>query len=563
MSVDSEGVITFKPGKEAQDVSEHPVRDDFARDDDDRSDAISLISDRSCSPSRTINIDDERAIGQIAGMMSSMASMFKDVVKELRELKQAHQVQRETVANMVENNIRKKYLFPNTETFRPRVDRRQGGPEDNGRSYQQVLRGQDSSSSPAEASAGIAMQPHENHVEESQRQSRPDNCINDEFHYHGSQRHSNRLPGNQCTYEPCDMNMCNRNDNQAFYKDMQDVQFNRGDYYIQSPPVHAHRSSRDTSHIKIPPFTGKDNWTVWITRFEALAHRMGWNSADKLDQLIPRIEGQAAEFVFTQLHSPVLQNYTALKAELNNRYRVIETPRLYASRFSRRTQKVVETAEEFAAELKVLYDKAHGFRDRKIRDEDLVRRFLDGLRDDDIRFEVEYNKEPETIDDAVFQVVNYIHTRNLRDRRSRENIRRANDTRSRSNEEGTDRKINQNYSNGTKLPYKQSANPCGTELKQAMLNDREQQGILEEIRDRLEKLENRFESKPRWRNREEIECFSCHKLGHFARDCPEKSKWRAEEDEPSRSIKSEHIREERPLNFNGPVLVAKGRSNRL
>jgi hypothetical protein len=32
---------------------------------------------------------------------------------------------------------------------------------------------------------------------------------------------------------------------------------------------------------------------------------------------------------------------------------------------------------------------------------------LDGIRDDDVRYEVEFHKELETIDEAVFQVVKY------------------------------------------------------------------------------------------------------------------------------------------------------------
>ena len=46
--------------------------------------------------------------------------------------------------------------------------------------------------------------------------------------------------------------------------------------------------------------------------------------------------------------------------------------------------------EDYAADLKRLYDKAHGYRNRRIRDEDLVRRFLCGLSDDELRAEVEY-----------------------------------------------------------------------------------------------------------------------------------------------------------------------------
>ncbi|KAH3782969.1 hypothetical protein DPMN_160894 [Dreissena polymorpha] len=58
---------------------------------------------------------------------------------------------------------------------------------------------------------------------------------------------------------------------------------------------------------------------------------------------------------------------------------------LGAVNLSKRDQKVGETAEEYAAELKRLYDKAHTRRDYRTRQEDLVRKFLDGLRDEEVR----------------------------------------------------------------------------------------------------------------------------------------------------------------------------------
>ncbi len=178
-----------------------------------------------------------------------------------------------------------------------------------------------------------------------------------------------------------------------------------------------HTGSKGRQPIKIQPFTGKEDWLVWSARFEAIAKRYNWDDEDKLDHLLPRIEGQASEFVFTQLPRAILSDYQNLVAELNSRYRVIHTARSYAAKFSRRSQKYGETAEEYAADLKMLYDKGHGYRDRRTRNEDLVRRFLDGLIDEEVRFEVEYHKEPETIDEAVFHVDNFIQTRNCGDKK--------------------------------------------------------------------------------------------------------------------------------------------------
>ena len=36
---------------------------------------------------------------------------------------------------------------------------------------------------------------------------------------------------------------------------------------------------------------------------------------------------------------------------------------------------------------------------------------MDGLRDNDARFEIEYNKEPEDIDEAVYHAVNFMQTK--------------------------------------------------------------------------------------------------------------------------------------------------------
>ncbi|KAH3842278.1 hypothetical protein DPMN_115775 [Dreissena polymorpha] len=136
---------------------------------------------------------------------------------------------------------------------------------------------------------------------------------------------------------------------------------------------------------------------------------MGWGNEGRLDHLLQNIEGQAADFVFTQLHALVIKNYQSLVSKIGGKqYRVLESARSFASRCSRREQQHGESIEEYAANLKMLYDKGHPHRDRRTRDEDLVRKFLDGLLDQDARFEVEFNKEPTNIEDAVFYAVSFL-----------------------------------------------------------------------------------------------------------------------------------------------------------
>ena len=115
---------------------------------------------------------------------------------------------------------------------------------------------------------------------------------------------------------------------------------------------------------------------------------------------------------------------------------MIETTKSFSVRFSNRNQKPSETAQGYAAELKRLFDKGFPSRDRKTREEDLLRRFLDGLLDERTRHEVEYVKEPRTIDEAVYEVVNYSEMRKKNPNRRSARVCRYSSDEESSDEEG-------------------------------------------------------------------------------------------------------------------------------
>ena len=173
----------------------------------------------------------------------------------------------------------------------------------------------------------------------------------------------------------------------------------------------SHTRKAHSTGPKLPPFTGRESWKVWFNRFNGIAEMREWSKKEKLDELLPRLQGAAGEFVYGQLTSTTWKNYKELISELENRFRVVKTEKTYRAKFSHRQQKPGETVESYVVELKRLYDKAHPHRDRTTRQEDLLRRFLDGLYDDQTRLQVEYVKEPKDIDEAVFEVVNYLETR--------------------------------------------------------------------------------------------------------------------------------------------------------
>lgn len=190
-----------------------------------------------------------------------------------------------------------------------------------------------------------------------------------------------------------------------------------------------------SKYRKLPPYKGTGRWDVWHNRFKDIAKRENWSNEDCLDEILPLLQGSAGEFVFGQLSEKIRGQYQKLIAELENRFRVVETSKTYAAKFSKRMQGAHESVEDFCADLKKLYDKAYPNRDSATRTEDLLRRFLDGLNDDKARFHVEYIKEPKNIDQAVYEVVLFQHTReNKSDSKKRTRVLKL-DSESESDEE--------------------------------------------------------------------------------------------------------------------------------
>lgn len=402
--------------------------------------------------------------------------------------------------------------------------------------------------------------------------------------------------GRYPTYNP-DVQQEDRDEYRRTRGDHGDIQ-GRPYQYHPSAPMSGHTLQGSGSqmpawrgNIKLPAFTGKEDWKVWIRRFEAIAERRDWSDENKLDELLPRLQGGAGEFVFTQLTSRTLRNYSELVVELGYRYRVIENVKSYQAMFASRNQKLGETVEEYAAELKRLHYKAYPRRDKDQRRDDLVERFMRGIVDDEVRFLVNFMKKPEDIDEAVFCVVECKsersgsrHQEPYGERKMRKFLRRAQPMEDRSQSEdemsdgGEDRvmRLNSNdrqhknqgkaykINNGEKQKVDRETaperKPSNIGTATASNTDNCANKCIQELTDRIKQLEQqmrRNDNEAHNTNRT-LKCFKCGENGHYARRCPgaNRGNYRSNEPQPYgqpmyREKQFSQKYEHRPLNFEG------------
>lgn len=131
-------------------------------------------------------------------------------------------------------------------------------------------------------------------------------------------------------------------------------------------------------------FDGKQDWRAYWAQFQMVARFNNWSPRVQAMHLVKSLIG-GARTIIADMTTDQMENLPRLVAAVEKRYCPREKIPAHRAIFNGRRQKVKESAQEFAEELRMLVLKAFPQDTVDSRESRLVDKFVDGLLDAELK----------------------------------------------------------------------------------------------------------------------------------------------------------------------------------
>ena len=267
--------------------------------------------------------------------------------------------------------------------------------------------------------------------------------------------------------------------------------------------------SQGVPRAKLPTYDGKEEFDVFIVPFERMARRYNWSEQETIDRIYECLKGRAMWFLCS-LPKEMLCTFAAIREALMKRFGRKDPPATVRRMLSEIRQKQ-ESNEEFGEEIRRLVTRAYPGVDVVMQDQLAAEAFLKGYKNTKIAYDV-LNKKPTTLNEALEMVTFQEHNFKATIGRPQDLLKRDNARRvSWIDEIESDEDVNVRRMNSQAYTTMDDSDERlrGFELK-----------FAQEQEKRLDRIEQLFDTKAENKGN----CFNCQGSGHFARNCPKRTR---------------------------------------
>ena len=266
------------------------------------------------------------------------------------------------------------------------------------------------------------------------------------------------------------------------------------------------RGYKNRREVKPATYDGSGSWIDYYTHFRTVSKLNQWTENEKGLFLAASLRGQA-QSVLGDLPGDS-SDYRYLVQALEERFAPPNQTELYRVQLRDRRKRAAETIPELGQSVRRLTNLAYPRAPTEVKETLAMEQFLDALPDSDMRIRIKQAR-PQNLNDAIRHAVEleaYLKAENKHGTMGHH--RQVTDQEGQSNDT-----INKDLRDWmTKMERN-----IGTLSKEIALLSKGSTGKTES----RENFDGKTFRKRRKLPVEEIECYTCHKKGHYQRNCPE------------------------------------------